>query len=78
MPWQETNAVNERIRLIAAHQQGLYSMTELCLRRGITSGRRSRSYPGSGRRAAWGGVRRRRGNFAGSVPSPLPAPRDYS
>jgi len=30
MPWQETDPMNERLKFIAAHQSGLYSMSELC------------------------------------------------
>lgn len=36
MPWMSTDPVNERLRFIAAHQSGLYSMTELCLRSGVS------------------------------------------
>lgn len=36
MPWRETEAVNERMKFVVAHQSGLYSMTELCLRFGIS------------------------------------------
>ncbi|HEX6037320.1 helix-turn-helix domain-containing protein [Longimicrobium sp.] len=36
MPWLETNAMEERMRFIVAHEQGLYSMTELCERHGIS------------------------------------------
>ena len=30
MPWQESNAVSERLRFLADVADGLYSMTELC------------------------------------------------
>jgi putative transposase len=36
MPWRESDAVTERLRFIAAHQSGLYGMTELCARFGIS------------------------------------------
>lgn len=36
MPWLETNPMEERMRFIVAHEQGLYSMTELCERHGIS------------------------------------------
>lgn len=36
MPWQETDPVNERMKFVVAHQSGLYSMSELCMRAGIT------------------------------------------
>ena len=32
MPWNQTDPVNERLKFIAAWQEGLYSMTELCER----------------------------------------------
>lgn len=36
MPWKRTRPVDERLDFIAAHRSGLYSMTELCLRFGIS------------------------------------------
>jgi len=36
MPWQERNAVSERLRFMAEVSDGLYSMTELCARYGIS------------------------------------------
>lgn len=36
MPWQQTDPMLERSKFIAAHQSGLYSMTELCTRFGIS------------------------------------------
>lgn len=36
MPWLETNPMDERMRFIVAHKQGLYSMTELCERHGVS------------------------------------------
>lgn len=36
MPWNETEPVMERARFLALHQEGLYSMTELCDRFGIS------------------------------------------
>lgn len=36
MPWRQSDAVNERLQFVAAHQAGLYSMTELCERFGIS------------------------------------------
>ena len=32
MPWRETERVNERMKFIVAHQSGMYSMKELCVR----------------------------------------------
>lgn len=36
MPWLETSPVNQRERFIADHHRGLYTMTELCERYGIS------------------------------------------
>ena len=36
MPWAETSAVQERIRFIADYDSGLYTMTELCERFGVS------------------------------------------
>jgi transposase InsO family protein len=36
MPWHETDPVNERVKFVAAHQSGLYSMSELCQRASIS------------------------------------------
>lgn len=36
MPWQETDPVDQRARFITDHQHGLYSMTELCARYGVS------------------------------------------
>jgi putative transposase len=36
MPWLDTNPMDERMRFIVAHEQGLYSMSELCERHGIS------------------------------------------
>ena len=36
MPWRSTNPVNERMRFVVACEAGLYSMTELCQRYGIS------------------------------------------
>jgi len=36
MPWMETAPVQERIEFAADHTGGLYSMTELCARYGIS------------------------------------------
>ena len=36
MPWQETSPVEERERFMEAHRVGLYTMTELCERYGIS------------------------------------------
>jgi putative transposase len=35
MPWKKTDPMEERLQFLAAHQSGLYSMTELCARFGI-------------------------------------------
>lgn len=32
MPWKVSEAVDQRIRFVVAHESGLYSMTELCVR----------------------------------------------
>src|ERR1051325_9405551 len=36
MPWKETTPEMDRARFLALHQEGLYSMTELCERFGIS------------------------------------------
>lgn len=36
MPWRKTEPVMERARFIALHEEGLYSMSELCARFGIS------------------------------------------
>lgn len=36
MPWTQTDAVTERHKFILAHEEGLFSMTELCTRFGIS------------------------------------------
>lgn len=36
MPWLQTNPMDERMRFIVAHNEGLYSMSELCERFGIS------------------------------------------
>jgi putative transposase len=36
MPWQEMSPMDERVQFIADHQRGLYAMTELCARYGIS------------------------------------------
>lgn len=36
MPWLQTNPMDERMRFIVAHAEGLYSMTELCERFGVS------------------------------------------
>ena len=36
MPWAETSAVQERIRFVKDYQSGLYPMTELCARCGVS------------------------------------------
>lgn len=36
MPWLQTNPMDERMRFIVAHNEGLYSMSELCKRFRIT------------------------------------------
>lgn len=36
MPWQTSDVVDQRLRFIAAHAQGLYSHTELCTRFGVS------------------------------------------
>jgi hypothetical protein len=35
MPWSDTSAMNERIRFLADHQLGVFSVTELYARCGI-------------------------------------------
>lgn len=51
MAWQETDPVNERVKFVAARQSGLYSMSELCARFGIS---RKTGYKWAGRYAAEG------------------------
>lgn len=36
MPWKETDAMNERVKFVLDYQEGLYSMTEICERFGIS------------------------------------------
>jgi putative transposase len=36
MPWHSTDAVNERLMFVVAHQDGLFTMSELCERYGIS------------------------------------------
>ena len=36
MPWQETDPMRERVQFIALYQTGLYTMSELCARFGIS------------------------------------------
>lgn len=36
MPWAETEPMKERMRFVADAERGLYSMTELCGRYGIS------------------------------------------
>jgi putative transposase len=36
MPWQEMSPMDERVQFMADHQRGLYAMTELCARYGIS------------------------------------------
>ena len=36
MPWQESCAMDQRVRFIGDHQSGLWTMTELCERYGIS------------------------------------------
>jgi transposase len=36
MPWLETNPMDQRLQFISDHRLGLYSMTELCARYGIS------------------------------------------
>ncbi len=36
MPWSATSPMSERSRFVALHQEGLYSMSELCARFGIS------------------------------------------
>ena len=36
MPWKVTDPMNERLQFLAAHQDGLFSMTELCQRFAIS------------------------------------------
>ena len=36
MPWAETEPMKERMRFVAEAERGLYSMTELCGRYGIS------------------------------------------
>ena len=65
MPWMETAPVEERERFIADVGEGLYSMTELCERYGIS---RKSAYKWLDRFAE-GGRRRRR---ARAAPQPTP------
>jgi hypothetical protein len=61
MPWTETEPMKERMRFVADAERGLYSMTELCERYGI-----SRRTATSG----WLGTRQRADGLAGAEPAP--------
>lgn len=81
MPWLETSPVEQRERFIADHRRGLYTMTELCARYGISrksgykwlerfeEGGRTRA---GARRSSWTGSRRSIPASPGP-PSVLPA-----
>lgn len=51
MPWQETEAVSERVRFVVDHERGLYQMGELCERYGVS---RKTGYKWAGRYAEEG------------------------
>ena len=36
MPWEETHPLDQRLQFVAAHQRGLYTMTELCARYAVS------------------------------------------
>ena len=36
MPWQETHPMDQRLHFVADHQRGLYAMTTLCARYGVS------------------------------------------
>ena len=36
MPWKETDPMSERAKFVALHQEGLYTVTELCQRFGVS------------------------------------------
>lgn len=36
MPWLQTNPMDERMRFVVAHKEGLFSMAELCRRFGVS------------------------------------------
>ena len=36
MPWQETHPMDQRLQFVADHQRGLYAMTTLCARYGVS------------------------------------------
>ncbi|CAA9359080.1 MAG: Mobile element protein [uncultured Gemmatimonadaceae bacterium] len=36
MPWEETHPLDQRLQFVAAHQRGLYAMTELCARYAVS------------------------------------------
>jgi transposase InsO family protein len=36
MPWQEMSPKDQRLQFVTAHQRGLYAMTELCARHGVS------------------------------------------
>ena len=79
MPWQETSPVQQRERFIADHRRGLYSMTELCARYGISrkSGYKWLARFEEGGRAALQDRGRPR-RFAGPEPGAPPLPASYS
>jgi hypothetical protein len=36
MPWGHTDPVRERLRFVTLHQEGLYSLSTLCSRFGVS------------------------------------------
>jgi putative transposase len=36
MPWQEMSPMDQRLQFVTDHQRGLYAMTELCARHGVS------------------------------------------
>jgi putative transposase len=36
MPWQEMSSMDQRLQFVTEHQRGLYAMTELCARHGVS------------------------------------------
>src|ERR1043165_6796157 len=57
MPWMETNLLEQREKFIAALESGLWSMSELCARFGIS---RTAGYKWRARAAEEGGLADRR------------------
>ena len=82
MPWTETAPMKERVRFVTDWERGLYSMTELCARYGVSrktgykwcpSGKDALTRPGDPWEVASGSARGQKLSAAGR-PAPLSVP----